>query len=130
MTRNVHFGDGFYVALLRILNKVAKLFVSVMLLTCQFGLTLHFHAPTLVIGEVNLEYIVFVTHHLVDEKLYVLNGQEMTRRVEHQSAKTKAGRIANFQSRNTVVERVALVAHQDLIKRCDGAKKSLGRCCH
>ena len=63
----------------------------------------YFDSPSLVVCQVQLEYVVFVTCHLVNEELHIIYRKEMTGRVEHQCPMREAGCIINADWRNLLV---------------------------
>ena len=95
MSRNVYFGDYFNVVFCSVGNDVAQVVVRIVLTTGQVRMAMYGYAPSLVISKMELQYIILVLGHLVDEELYVLNWQEMACGIKHKGTIGKAWLVVN-----------------------------------
>ena len=98
-----------------------------MLAAGQAGVALDVYAPALVVGKVQLQHIVLVLGHLVDEELDILHRKEVAGGVEHEGTTGKAGGIVDDDGRHLIACRSAHIAQQELVERGRGAVEGLGR---
>ena len=84
------------------------------------------NTPPLIVGEVQLQYVVFVFGHLVDEEFYILDRQEMACGVEHESTAWKARLVVNDDGLHLTMQCGTYVAQQQL---AEGRGASVESCC-
>jgi hypothetical protein len=66
--------------------------------TGKFGVFFDFHAPALVVGEMEVEYVHFIEGEVVDGFFEVFDGLEGAGAVEHESAPGESGLIRNGEA--------------------------------
>ena len=100
MSGDIQFGNDLDIPLGSILDDFGKLLLRIIIFADQFRMFFYFDSPSLVVCQMQLEYVVFVTCHLVNEELHIIYRKKMTGRVEHQCPMRKAGRIINVDRSN------------------------------
>ena len=159
VTGHVNFRDDFDVALLSVSHNFLDFFLCIevrtvgfvcpvvaivhiyrpRVSTCrangsEFGVTLDFYAPTLVVGQVPVETVHLIHRHDVEHTLYFFYGKEVARHVEHETAVTKAGFIADthegkgISSHRLVLHTCHHVGGKNLLQRLEGIVET-STCC-
>ena len=69
----------------------------------QPGIFPDLDAPSLVVGQMPVEFIQFVKSHHIQQFLHFFFSREMTGNIQHQPSPTETGCISDLNSRNTPI---------------------------
>ena len=127
MSGDINLGHYLDMALGGIGNDAAQVIVRVMLAAGQAGVALDVDAPALVVGEVQLQHVVLILGHLVDEELDILHGKEVAGGVEHEGAAGKTRSIVDDDGRHLITGGGTHVAQEELVEGGGGAVEGLNR---
>src|SRR5690606_28545353 len=90
----------------------------------------YFDAPALVVGEVEVKNVEFVSRHVVDEVLHFIYGEEVAGDIEHESAPAEAWMIFDRHCGHGPFDIAFRICHdffrQKLIERLDAVEDSGG----
>ncbi len=64
------------------------------------GQTFNLYTPALIISQVQMQQIEFISHHIINKILDLLLGKEMARHIKHQPPPSKTGVVCNFYRRS------------------------------
>src|SRR5690606_31250664 len=89
--------------------------------------------PALIVREVEVENIEFVSRHVVDEVFHFIYGEEVAGHIEHESAPAEAWVIFDRYCGHGPCDIAFRICHdffrQKLIKRLDAVEDSGGLAC-
>src|SRR5690606_436324 len=90
----------------------------------------YFDAPALVVREVEVENVEFVSRHVVDEVLHFIHGEEVAGDIEHESAPAEAWMIFDRHCGHDPCDITFRICHdffrQKLTERLDAVEDSGG----
>ena len=138
--RHVDFRDDFDVALLSVGHDILNFFLRIEVRTVlfvspvvamvnvyrprvcacgtngsEFGITLNFYAPTLVVGQVPVEAVHLIYRHDVEHALYFFHSKEVARHVEHEAAVTETGFVVNaYEGKGILCHRLVFYSRHDV----------------
>ena len=99
-----------------IFHQFLNILFGIETVTCQFRIGFNPDTPTLVVGQMKLQHIEFIFHHLVNIEFKLIDRKEITSRVEHQRTVTKTRAVVDFNGRDSLLLRSTYITSQHLIQ--------------